>query len=113
MVALLLVLVGQVTALSAIPCQMDSQMDSQLNSHMDNQQDHSAMGHMPDDSDYSATDDCCAENPNCSMNGCHSFTLPTLLTTTEVVITTQNIEFSINLAPSQSATSLYRPPILS
>lgn len=114
MVLLLLVFVGQVAASTTISCLTDPQQQSIEIDHST----HVMSNHANESSSSSALletpfEDCCAENPDCSMSGCLLFALPTFLKSSEVVFSTQNFELPINLALSQSLTYLYRPPILS
>lgn len=104
MTIILLIFVGQVAASTVITCPMDDQMMDHSMLMTSDQADNFAPSH---------GEDCCAESSNCTMSGCISFALTSPLITPEVVTASQNIVVYINLALSQSLTSLYRPPILS
>ena len=108
MVLLLLVFIGQVTAASAISCETDQQNQSMMIDH--SQHD---MNNQANDSSSSQTDDCCADNSSCPMSSCISIALPPLYASFSVASVSDTFQLPINLALSQSLTSLYRPPILS
>ncbi|WP_462158870.1 hypothetical protein [Pseudoalteromonas sp. GB56] len=113
---MLVSLVGQAFAASAMSCEMASNAHpSHMN--MNTMMDHSAMGHdgmMHDDmtrSDDSA-DDCCEVTCFCPTNACTSVTLVNTDTAaTGVVKFSEAVIGNRAAQPNAISTSLFRPPI--
>jgi len=111
---ILLVVVGQAMAASAISCQMVTQSQS---GHMTMDGMDHAVHIMNGDADASdlapppASDDCCAQDNNCTMVSCVSIVLSAAPQFDGVMISFQEFDQAQTWAVSQTHTSLYRPPI--
>jgi hypothetical protein len=95
-ILMLLVFVGQASASTVMPCEMN------------------ALTSMDDMSDMSSSEmDCCDQDCSCPMGSCVS----AVFINTPVLIEPELISPKINQSPTrvlmQTLTSLYRPPILS
>ncbi len=103
-VLMLLVFVGQASAFTVVPCEMNGQASMM-----------SGMSHpIHDMSDMASSDmDCCDQECSCPMGSCVSavlFNTPVLI---EPELISQKIIQSPTRVLMQTLTSLYRPPILS
>ena len=103
---MLLVFVGQVTAASALPCQMDMQKQSTMMDHSSHM-----MADQVDENSKSSMSDCCAKNGNCSMSGCISLVIPGLSLEFSMNFSSESVERPMQLPISKIPSSLYRPPI--
>lgn len=104
---MLLFFVGQVTASSAIACEMDLKISAQVS---DEHQGHHGMN--SDLGDKSDHDNCCDKSGNCTMSGCVAMAITTqdygLSANFQLVTPISYQSLHIDLVSS----SLYRPPIL-
>jgi len=103
---MLLTFVGQVTAASALSCKMDMHENVSKMAHSSHM-----MSEQPNNmSDHSSN--CCAENDGCTMSGCFSIALPTLMPYSNISLSSNAVESQMSFIVTQYHTSLYRPPIL-
>ena len=123
MTIILLIFIGQVSASSVVSCLMLGKMKSgQQMSHSDMQK----MGDMQHSVDHSMVEmnevdaqtmtmmqDCCSGDSNCSMSGCVVIAAFSEMAMQGFQFVQQNIKSDYSMAPRQSLSSLYRPPILS
>jgi hypothetical protein len=123
---MLLVFVGQVTAASAITCNMVTQKDSSnmaMSENTHNMHSTASMDHsnhtmnsdrtMNSDSNSSGLLDCCEPGSKCSMGSCLSLQTLTSQSLSQQKITSQEVFQPVLASVKQIPNSLYRPPILS
>lgn len=113
----LLIFIGQANVSSVIACSMMLQPMPQIDHQMMSGMNHSnhSMNKMKnsDNQSMASMQDCCDNDSNCSMSGC-----VTVAVTSDILLqSTEFIQHSIisdySMAPRQSLSSLYRPPIFS
>ncbi len=56
--------------------------------------------------------DCCSDNNHCNMSSCLVLALTNIIPLSITSISSNRVYFETTLIPSQTSTSLYRPPIL-
>lgn len=105
---LLLVFAGQVTASTAIYCEMMDSASAQMSDHSG----HDMSGHQSHSSEQS-DGNCCDSFGDCSMSGCVPIAFITTAETNDLRVVVTTIITHSRYIPIQTTNSLYRPPILS
>ncbi len=118
MTIILLIFIGQASASSVISCSMMSQQMTLSDMHMMSDMQHSidhSMAEMDGANTQTMTmmQDCCSGDSNCSMSGCVIIAVISEMAMQGSQFVQQNIKSDYSMAPRQSLSSLYRPPILS
>jgi hypothetical protein len=108
---LMLSLIGQSSASIAMPCDMMN-MSSMPMSHDMTTQEHKMSMMTGDTSSASTMADCCQENCDCAITGCHanSFTNGNTILNA-IYINTNSNNPNIALPEAQFLTYLFKPPI--
>jgi len=110
----LMVFIGQATAATSASCQMNTN-DQNIHQSMDttNHNAKDMVNHIiiTDTETQSSMDDCCAQDCNCTLDGCSSVMLLSSPHHVWEVIALQTKSDRSFLVARQSPTSLYRPPI--
>lgn len=117
MAIILLIFIGQASASSIVSCSMMQQQVSQSSLQMSSKMDHSkhSMAEMNEADSQSMTmmQDCCNDGSDCSMSGCVLLAVGNEISLQSNEFTQQNLISDYTMAPRQSLSSLYRPPIIS
>ena len=105
---LLFVFAGQVTASTAIYCEMMESVTSQSDPHAG----HDMSGH-ENLSTNQSDESCCDSLGSCSMSGCVPVAFITTSETGDIRLILTKLVSNNQYLPAQTINSLYRPPILS
>jgi len=109
---LMLSLIGQSSASVTMPCDMMNMSSMSMSDDMTTQEHNMSMM-MGDMSSENTMADCCQENCDCAITGCHanSFT-NSYATLNAIYLSTNSTPKNIALPETQFLTYLFKPPII-
>ena len=109
---LMLSLIGQSSASVTMPCDMMNMSSMSMSDDMTTQEHNMSMM-MGDMSSENTMADCCQENCDCAITGCHanSFTNSDA-TLNAIYLSTNSNPQNIALPETQFLTYLFKPPII-
>lgn len=109
---LMLSLIGQSSASVTMPCDMMNMSSMSMSDDMTNQEHNMSMM-MDDMSSENTMPDCCQENCDCAISGCHANSFTNSYTTLNAIyLSTNSNHPNIALPETQFLTYLFKPPII-
>jgi hypothetical protein len=111
-IMLMLSLIGQSSASVTMPCDMMNMSSMSMSDDMTNQEHNMSMM-MDDMSSENTMADCCQENCDCAISGCHANSFTNSYTTLNAIyLSTNSNHPNIALPETQFLTYLFKPPII-